>query len=71
MMRPKLLAGALAVGIVLLSQTAWGQGGSSEPPKRDEWEFALTLYGWAVGLDGDMTVRGEKADVDESFSCLG
>jgi outer membrane protein OmpA-like peptidoglycan-associated protein len=33
-----------------------------------EWNFELTPYLWGAGIDGDIVVRGQTADVDVSFS---
>jgi hypothetical protein len=38
-----------------------------EPVGEDGWEFAFVPYAWALALDGDLTVRGNTADVDMSF----
>ena len=33
------------------------------------WEWSLApMYLWAASIDGDMTVKGVKVDVEESFS---
>jgi opacity protein-like surface antigen len=34
----------------------------------DGWKFEVTPYIWFMGLDGDVTVGGHKADFDKSFS---
>lgn len=34
----------------------------------DAWEFMVAPYVWMVGIEGDATIRGEKTDVDISFS---
>jgi hypothetical protein len=36
-------------------------------PAIDKWEFSLTPYGWATSINGDITARGHKVDVNESF----
>jgi hypothetical protein len=36
-------------------------------PATDKWEFSLTPYGWATSINGDITARGHKVDVNESF----
>jgi hypothetical protein len=36
----------------------------------DDWSFELTPYIWAVGIDGDIEVRGTKVDVDVGFDDL-
>lgn len=37
-------------------------------PREDEWEFLLSPYLWAVGIDGDVTVAGSSVPLDLSFS---
>jgi hypothetical protein len=32
------------------------------------WEFQVASYLWAIAMNGDATVKGQKADVDVSFS---
>lgn len=32
------------------------------------WKFEITPYLWAAGMEGDVTVNGQKADFDKSFS---
>jgi hypothetical protein len=34
----------------------------------EDWQSSATLYPWAVSLEGDVTVKGNKAEVDLSFS---
>jgi opacity protein-like surface antigen len=50
---------------VLVCPSAYGEGGSSGS---DEWEFTVTPYLWAAGLDGNATVRGRETSIDASFS---
>jgi hypothetical protein len=42
--------------------------GYAEPlPPADRWQFRFTPYGWATSINGDVTARGHKVDVNESF----
>jgi len=34
----------------------------------DDWEFMLAPYLWASGIEGDVAVLGQPAEVDQSFS---
>jgi len=44
-------------------------GTNSDTSPSNNWEFSLApLYLWAVSIDGDQTVKGNKADLDVSFS---
>jgi opacity protein-like surface antigen len=38
------------------------------PPASGGWQFSLTPYFWAAGLDGDVGVGGRTASVDVGFS---
>ena len=38
------------------------------PDKKGEWEFQVAPYMWALSLDGDITVKGQKSDLDVDFS---
>jgi hypothetical protein len=35
---------------------------------QDGWEFQVAPYLWGIALNGDVTVKGQKSDVDASFS---
>src|SRR5262245_66260881 len=40
----------------------------AEPmPAPSQWQFSFTPYGWAMSINGDVTARGHKVDVNESF----
>lgn len=39
----------------------------SEEPKHGEWQFSVTPYIWAAGMEGDLGVKGRAASVDASF----
>ena len=54
-----LCAGSSAVGADL--------GPTYAEPLTNKWEFSLTPYGWATSMNGNITARGHKVDVDESF----
>lgn len=34
----------------------------------EEWQYQLTPYAWALALDGDVTVKGQKSEVDVDFN---
>ncbi|HKQ82917.1 MAG TPA: OmpA family protein [Steroidobacteraceae bacterium] len=52
------IAAALAMGSTAVHAQA------TETP----WSLELTPYFWGVGADGDLTVRGQEAKIDQSFS---
>ena len=64
-MRKILAAVMLVLVIGLVCPMAYGEGPNKTDS--DEWQFSITPYLWAVGLNGDMTVKGVDSDVDESF----
>lgn len=37
------------------------------PAAQAGWEFRVTPYAWAPSVNGDVTVRGQTADIDMSF----
>lgn len=39
-------------------------------PADEEWQFSVTPYIWALGLDGHVTVKGMKSKVDVGFDDL-
>ena len=62
-MKTKIMT-AIAAGLVLASGLA---AAAAEP---QGWKVELTPYGWAAGLEGDVTVNGHKTEFDKSFSDL-
>jgi hypothetical protein len=41
---------------------------AEEKPAESGWEFTVAPYLWAVSMNGNLTVRGLKADLDVSFN---
>ena len=37
------------------------------PVAESGWEFRVTPYAWAPSVNGNVTVRGQTADIDMSF----
>ena len=56
------------VGMVAAALLLVGSGGYAAEPQG--WKFELTPYAWMAGLEGDVTVNGQKTDFDKSFSDL-
>jgi hypothetical protein len=55
--------------VVVFLMTIFSTGAqASESDEKDRWEFAIIPYLWALSLDGSATVKGQKSDVDMSFS---
>jgi hypothetical protein len=79
-----LLAGALVGAVTITSLRAQevasgnGQAGAPKPttelekpaPAQDPWRFDFAIIGWGPSVNGDVTVRGHKANVDESLDDL-
>ena len=65
-MRRIFAVGIIVLVIGLVCPMAYGEGPNKTDS--DEWRFSITPYLWAVGLNGDMTVKGVDSDVDENFS---
>ncbi len=61
----KAAAAVMALMLTLISLTAYAQEKES-----DGWQFKLTPYVWAVGLDGDMVVKGTPIELDLDFDEL-
>lgn len=62
---------AAATATLLLSAYAGGvraQEASTDLPPADRWTFTVAPYLWAISLDGNAKVKGQKADVDVPFS---
>ncbi len=60
----KLTVIAAVLILTLTSPAVFAQGDA------DTWEFSLAPYLWAVGLDGDITVKGVTQAVDIDFDEL-
>ncbi len=52
---------ALAVASIVLATA------SAVIAQEDKWDFEVTPYLWLAGIDGDVTVGGNKADIDMEF----
>jgi hypothetical protein len=37
------------------------------PAQPSKWRFSFTPYAWATGVNGNVTARGHKVNIDESF----
>ncbi len=55
----------MALILTLMSPTAYAQEKES-----DSWEFSLAPYIWAVGIKGDMVIKGAPLEVDVDFDEL-
>jgi hypothetical protein len=54
------------VGLTIVSGRS--PAAAAEQLVSDDWQLQVTPYLWAMSLHGDVTVKGIKGDVDESFS---
>jgi len=50
------------LGIMLMATTAPALAKAAE-----NWQFAVTPYLWAAGLDGTVSAKGHEADISKSF----
>ena len=54
---------------VAFAEDASKTGSETESSGVKNWDFSLApMYLWAVSIDGDMTVKGNKVDMDVPFS---
>ena len=60
-------ARARAVVLLGLIGAVCGQPATAEEFVSDEWRFKATPYLWGISVDGHVTVKGQKSDVDMSF----
>jgi hypothetical protein len=67
-MRRIFAVGITVMVIGLVCPMAYGEGPQSNSTDADEWRFSITPYLWAIGMNGNMTVKGVDSDVDENFS---
>jgi len=56
---------AMMVGALVAAAAISVRG--AEP---EGWSFEITPYAWLAGIDGDVTVKGQKVHVKQSFSDL-
>jgi hypothetical protein len=54
--------------ILLLAVLAPLVSAEEKPDKDREWEFRVAPYFWFVSMDGNVTAKGQKSDVDTDFS---
>lgn len=68
---PAVRAGLIAVVVGwALPLPASGQATDKAPAASDDpdaWRFQSALYGWAIGVSGNMTARGQTVDVNANF----
>jgi hypothetical protein len=57
----------LAAGLVVLGLCLGVSAAHAEDQASDKWQFSIAPYLWATSLDGNVTVRGRRTDVDASF----
>jgi len=62
MMKAGMLGTLVVAGVM-----AGAVGFAAEP---EGWKFEITPYAWLAGMEGDITVNGQKADFEKSASDL-
>lgn len=63
-MRRLMLSAALPAALLLALPIAAQDGATAGP---DAWRFQAALYAWAPSVAGNLTARGQTADVNASF----
>ncbi len=64
-MKKKLTLIALSVAMLAMAETS-----PAAEAQEDKWQFGVTVPLFAAGIDGDVTVRGVKSDIDVGFDDL-
>jgi hypothetical protein len=68
-----LVALAVCIGSAVSANTAAGQTGGSPPagaaalPDPEPWRINAALYGWAINVSGNVTVRNQTLDTNASI----
>ena len=57
---------ARTVGMMVALLVVTASVGFADEPQG--WKFEVTPYAWLAGMEGDVTVNGQKTDFDKSFS---
>jgi hypothetical protein len=61
----------MVVGAVLMAvSVGFAQQPAAPAAGPEGWKFEVTPYMWLAGLEGDVTIKGQKAEFDKSFSDL-
>lgn len=60
----KMNLGAMAVAVLLVAV------GTGRAQTTEGWSFEITPYAWYAGLEGDLTVGGQKADFEKDAADL-
>ena len=58
----------LIIAAFIFSPFAPAVAAEEKPIEQSGWEFQAAPYLWAISMNGDATVKGQKAEVDVSFS---
>ena len=58
---------SISIVLVLFGCICPSAFGQDNPTGGEKWEFSVTPYFWMAGIEGDVTVKGNKADVDVDF----
>ena len=60
-------AGVISISVLLISTFGAGPARAEDGKNPDAWQFEITPYLFASGLNGTVGMRGVNADVDMSF----
>jgi hypothetical protein len=58
----------MAIAVLLVTVNVAAVSAEEKPNENGGWEFQVVPYMWFISASGDITVKGQKADLDLSFS---
>jgi hypothetical protein len=67
MERKDLKMFTVSLCLMVLTLAGTGVYAQEASPGESKWEFIVTPYFWMVGIDGDVSAKGKKADVNVNF----
>ncbi|CAB1077837.1 hypothetical protein D1AOALGA4SA_5615 [Olavius algarvensis Delta 1 endosymbiont] len=56
-----------AIAVLMIAACATSVFAEEIPVENNDWKFRVAPYMWLVALEGDVTVRGRKSDLDLGF----
>ena len=58
----------MAIAALILAVFVPSMSAEEKPAVNSGWDFQVAPYMWFLSLDGDVTVKGQKSDLDLDFS---
>ena len=62
------IALSLVFFVLLIAAAPVNLPAQEQPDEGSEWRYSIATYLWALSMKGDVTVKGNKSDVDIPFS---